>query len=273
MVQELADRIAGSERFGPVFVAGPAAVYRGIDPRLEVIDTDGSLGDNVRASLDHIASSLQGRPVGFLTCDVLPDSAALRRLADLHRSHVPCDLWFPIVRAPEDPGRLGASAWKPKYRVVPKAGEEAVGILPGHLAIGDPGAFRVGFLCKLLGIGYRTRNRSIPYRTVVMVRDILVHLLGEDLRNLARLRAPVLTVGVLRAGLSTARRLHKGTVTQRDLEDALRIIFMKTAHRRTYPERRVRMPIVDELSLALDIDTVEEAREHGGDVAESNTGP
>ena len=39
---------------------------------------------------------------------------------------------------------------------------------------------------------------------------------------------------------------------------------------RRHPERHVRLPIVEGLSLALDIDTVEEARAAGGDVAGVN---
>ena len=85
-------------------------------------------------------------------------------MADYSRQ-APCDLWFPLIQAPEDQGELGASAWKPVYRLVPGPGRAPVRILPGHLAVIDPGALRLNFLYRLVQLGYRTRNRSIRYRS------------------------------------------------------------------------------------------------------------
>jgi hypothetical protein len=189
-----------------------------------------------------------------------------------HREDCPCDLWFPMVRRPEDRARLGASAWKPTYRIVPEEGRPAVAVLPGHLVVADPQALRLEFLYRLFQLGYRTRNRSIEHRRSTMVRGLLAELLLQDLLNLGRLKPPTLTWTVLGAALPAARALARGTITRARLEDALRRLFVRRRHRRRYPDRRVVLPFVDELTLALDIDTEEEARDHGGELAGGDGG-
>jgi len=179
----------------------------------------------------------------------------------------PCDLWYPLVRAPERSAELGASEWKPGYRLQPNGENAAVNVLPGHLAVADPGSMRLEFLFRLLDLGYRTRNRTINYRRSVMIRGLVFELLFQDLRHLMTLRPPTLTASVIRAGVSAASELREGSITQRRLEDALRKIFVASRHRRRYPDRRTLLPIVDELWLALDIDTEEEVRAAGGAIA------
>ena len=48
-------------------------------------------------------------------------------------------------------------------------------------------------------------------------------------------------------------------------------LFVKSRYLRRNPGRRVTCPIVEGLSLALDIDTEEEARQFGGDVTDHLT--
>lgn len=81
------------------------------------------------------------------------------------------------------------------------------------------------------------------------------------------MRLPNLTWTVLHSGLPAVRELKAGTITRAHLEDAIRRIIVTTRHRRRSPERRVLMPVVEGLSLALDIDTGEEAREMGAGLA------
>jgi len=57
-----------------------------------------------------------------------------------------------------------------------------------------------------------------------------------------------------------------GTIELERLTDPL---FVDPAHRRAHPEGRFRLPIVDAPSLALDIDTEEEAEERGVEVGRS----
>ena len=79
----------------------------------------------------------------------------------------------------EDRSALGAFAWKPVYRIVPEPGEEAVRILPGHLGIFEPRSLRLPLLYRLLGLAYRTRNRSIKRRRSAMLRAVLLALRGR----------------------------------------------------------------------------------------------
>jgi len=201
--------------------------------------------------------------MAFITCDVLPEAETLRALMANQDSHG-CDLWFPLIRA-DDVERLGASRWKPAYRVPPRRGEPAARILPGHLIVFDPAGLRLDFIYRLFQLGYATRNRSIAYRRSVMVRNLLGQLLYQDLLHVLGLRLPTLTWTVLTSGTAAAAELRAGTVTRKRLENFVRRMFVTAGHRRRHPERRVSMPLVDALALALDIDTVGEAQAAGAE--------
>jgi hypothetical protein len=267
MVETIVELIIASGRFGPVYVAGPTKVYENVRCDAAMIEANGTFGQNIQTSLERVRAIHPGSPIGFITCDVLPEVDSLLALLAHYDSHAPCDLWFPLVVAPEDKEQLGASAWKPLYKIAPRDGEPALRILPGHLVIVDPEALRLKFLYRLFQLGYRTRNRPIDRRRSVMVRKLLKSLLYQDLLHILGFRFPDLTWTVLRAGIMAARELRNGTITQARLENFLRQIFVKYKHRKRFPDRRVLTPLVDELWLALDIDTEEEARERGGDLA------
>ena len=98
-----------------------------------------------------------------------------------------------------------------------------------------------------------------------MVRNLLGQLLYQDLLHVLGLRLPTLTWTVLTNGTAAAAELRAGTVTRRRLENFVRRMFVTARHRRRHPERRVSMPLVDALPLALDIDTVDEARAAGAE--------
>lgn len=268
LVETVADRLEASRCFRPIYVAGPRAALASLGRRCELIDADGTLGQNIRVSIETVRREHPERPIAFITCDVVPDVETIRNLVAAWERRAPCDLWFPMIHAPEDRGALGASSWKPAYRIVPREGLPAVEILPGHLAIVDPAALRLKFLYRLIEVGYRTRNRSINARRGVMIRGVVLALLYQDLLHVLTLRAPTLTWTVLRVGIAAARGLRDGRITRARLEDALRQIFVTSRHRRRYPDRRVLLPIVEGLSLALDIDTEEEARAVGAAVVD-----
>jgi hypothetical protein len=266
LVESVIDRLQNSERFHPIYIVGPRSIFGAVCAGCSLVDSDGTFGENIRTSIDAVRAEHPGRPIAFVTCDILPEVDTLRVLMEDYEAQAPCDLWFPLVHAPEDRGSLGASSWKPRYRIVPRDGEPAVRILPGHLAVVDPVALRLKFLYRIFQLGYRTRNRSINYRRSVIVRGVVSELMIQDLLHLFTLRAPTLTWSVLREGIAAARELRDGRITRRRLERALRRIFVTSRHRRNHPERHVRLPIVEGLSLALDIDTEEEARAAGADV-------
>ncbi len=265
------ERLEQSDEFAPIYIAGPKSVYGARRSSATVVDVTGSIDATVRAGVEAVAGAHPGAPLAFITCDVLPESAALGRLMALYRAAAPCDAFLPMIRAPRDRSALGASAYKPTYRVVPEAGGAPVAVLPCHLAVVDVGALRMNFIYRVMRLIYRTRNRPIAYRRRVMLRGIFFELIYQDLRHVLGARLPNLTWSVLRTGLPAVEALKAGTITRARLEDAVRGIFVTARHRKRHPERWVSMPVVDELSLALDIDTEEEAREMGAELSEDDS--
>jgi hypothetical protein len=260
------ERLEQSGLFAPVYIAGPRSVYADYARRATLVDVAGAVDETVRAGIEAAADAHPGAPVAITTCDVLPEVDTLARVMARYRAAAPCDGFLPMIRAPEDHAALGASAYKPIYRVVPEAGGVPVEVLPCHLAVIDAAAFRMNFIYRALRLIYRTRNRPIAYRRAVILRGIIAELLYQDVRHVLGLRLPNLTWSVLHAGLPAVRALKAGTITRTHLEDAIRRIFVTARHQSRYPERRIHMPIVEGLSLALDIDTEEEAAAMGAEL-------
>lgn len=264
LIETLFDRLERAGRFDPIYIVGPRHAFGNLPPRFRLIDSDGTFGQNLKSGIDAGRARHGDSALAFVTCDILPDARRLAALMECYDEVEPVDLWYPLVRAPAVSADLGASEWKPGYRIQPEGEQAPVDVLPGHLVVVNPAAMRLEFLYRLLDLGYRTRNRPINYRRSVMIRGLVFELLLQDLRHLFTLRPPTLTGSVIRAGVNAAAELREGRITQRRLEDALRKIFVASRHRRRHPERRTRLPIVDELWLALDIDTEEEVRAVGG---------
>jgi len=264
LVAWLVERLLAAEGFGPVTIAGPAQVYAPLGLAARIVDTDASVARNLRAAIEAHESAGAG-PMAVLACDVLPSTAELVALRARYEADAPCALWFPFVRVPKDLGRLGAFAWKPEYRVVLPSGEE-VPILPGHLGLFDPATLRLPLLYRLFDAAYRTRNHSVGYRRAVMLRMVLLSLLVQDVKLLASLKAPSRTLTILRSGLRLARELRAGRIRLAELERLIGRIFLRHHLAGLAPERGIRYPLVDWISLAEDIDTEEEAREVHGEV-------
>lgn len=258
------ERLQQCRAFDPIVIAGPQQVYRDAGISARVVHTDGNFGENIRAGVEALRAEHPGSPLAITTCDILPDVGEFRALLQDYYEGAPFDLWGPLIRTPAELDRLGAFAWKPTYRIRPEPGAEAVRILPGHLVIVDPQALRLDFLYRLFQVAYRSRNRPLAYRRGYMIRQTLGALLAQDLIHLLTFRLPNVTWSVLRSGVRATRKLRDGTTTRAELEDAVRRIFVRTAHRLRFPERRVGLPLLEGLSLAQDIDTVEEAEARGG---------
>jgi hypothetical protein len=270
LIEVLVERLRQSDGFGPIWIAGPASAYRNADVEAEIVDTDGSFGENIKRALEAVSASIGDGPLAFITCDVLPDPEGLAELLEDYRRSAPTTFWFPLVRA-ADAAALGPSAWKPRYSIVPEEGRPPVSILPGHLAVCQPKALRLEFLYRLFGLGYRSRNRPLRYRKTYMLRGVLGGLLLQDLLHVLGFRVPNLTWTVIRHGVPTANRLRKGEASLQEIEEAVRFIFVKRRHRRAHRDHRVRFPLTDQLWLARDIDTVEEARAAGATMASGAT--
>lgn len=263
LVSVVLERLAESGAFDPLIVAGPARVYAGLTDRAEIVDTDSNFGANIRAAVEHVRRIAPGHPVAFTTCDIVPTIDDLREAIAAWRAEGPCDLWSALVRVPQNRRLLGASAWKPAYRVVPRHGDEPIAILPGHLTIADPEALRLRFVYDLFDRGYRLRNRSVVGRVVLMPAGLLAAILWQDVLHVASGRLPTLTLDTVGSGIVTGMRLARGRASLIELGAASRRIFVKRRHRAAWPERRVVLSVVDGLSLALDIDTEEELEAHG----------
>lgn len=261
LIQILIDRMLATGVFGPVFIAGPREVYEPWVEHAEVIHTDGTFGDNLRTSVEWVRQELRPEMLAVTTCDILPDEQELAVAMEDLKLHLPLDFWMPQIPIPEDPHSLGASEWKPKYRLVPYGEKKAVPILPGHIIICNPDVVRLRIVYRAFGLLYRTRNRSMAYRRVVLVRNLLWSLVVEDFKQVLKLRPPRLFVNMVYNALVFVSKLKAGVASVKDAEVRLRKVFIIHSHRKKYPDRRGRVLLTPALSLAKDIDTEEEARE------------
>ena len=267
LIEHLVERYLASGAFGPIYVAGPSRAYSQAQIDAETIDTDGAFGKNIRAGIEGARARHPNGPVAFSTCDILPTRDDLAHVLEDYEAFSPSDLWFPMISAPADPGLLGESSWKPKYVVLTATGESA-SVLPCHVAIVDPDALRLRFLYRLLDVTYQTRNRPIQYRRWYAIRKLLFGILFHDLLHMMKLQAPTLTRDTAISGWKAARKLRDQKLTQPELESVIRRLFAKSSHRKKFPERRTRLPILQGLSLARDIDTWEEAAAFGAKTQE-----
>lgn len=262
LISHIIEQLEESGEFDPILVAGPAKVYRNATTRIPVIDTNQTLAQNVRLALETVRAEHPDAPVAFLTCDVLPTARELRTLlADYRRDPSP-SVWCPAVAVPADREGLGAFGWKPGYPLR-LGSDEVVTVLPGHLVIVRPGGLRLRFIYRLAQIAYRSRNRSISYRRSFMLLRILPELVVQDLLQVLALRPPTFTYTVIKHGLSAARKLKEGALPLDELELALSRMAVKSRFLTRNPKAGVRVPIVETVSIAEDIDTEEEARQVG----------
>lgn len=261
LIDHLIERLRQLDAFEPIFVAGPDASYGRVRQGAEVIDTDGSFGENLQAAVEAVQERCPNRPIAFTACDILPAAEEMRYLLADFEAHRPLDFWFPMILAPQDREKLGASAWKPQYGIAASPGEPAQAILPGHLVVVDPDALRLGFIYRSFELAYRSRNRPLVYRFFFIVGHLLLYLLRKDMRQLLRLRPPLITATAVYEAAVIVTKLRRRTMTTSELARRFRIIYVRSAHRREYPHREGRLPLMAGLSLAKDMDTQEEAEE------------
>lgn len=265
LIDHLLLRLGQAEVFDPIFIAGPASAYGESRQGVVVIDTDGSFGENIEASVAFVRAQCPGTPLAVTTCDILPDPEEMRTMLADYGAHTHLDFWFPMILAPASRKRLGASAWKPQYRIAPSPGAPPKAILPGHLVIVDPESIRLGFINRSFELAYRSRNRPLLYRSFFIVSRLLLYLLGKDLRQILNLRVPAVTLAVIFQAVIMVHKLRRGTMTPDELARRFRMIFVRSRHRRRYPERYGRLPLIDAISFAKDMDTQEEAEERAAE--------
>ena len=261
IIDILIERLKASGCFDPIFIAGPGKLYGSERLGCRIIDTDSTFGDNIKAAIEALVVECPGHPIAITTCDILPEVEELHRLMEDYYHHQPLDFWFPAILAPEEEEVLGASSWKPKYRVSPMPGAEPRTLLPGHLLVADPLAVRRPLVYRTFDLAYKSRNRPILYRLGLIVGHIFGGLVLQDLRLLFTLRLPTMTYTVIYNGVLLALHLRRGVITPEEMAQRLHRIFVRYRHRRRHPERQGRTPLKHGLSLARDIDTLEEAEE------------
>jgi len=260
LVQHVIECIRGADFFDPVVLAGPAAVYSSMNIDARILDTDDSFGVNIRNAVEQVHAEYPDKPVAFITCDVLPEYEELRLAIDDYRQSRETDLWFPLIRYGAA-GTLGTSDWKPRYSVTPEGEEEAVSVLPGHLVIVRPAAIRRRFLYRLMNVTYNTRNRPVLYRTWMLFSRLAGAMTREDFSALMTGHLPRLWFRALRDGITAGISLSRGGTPVSELERVADNVLIWPHLRKQWPDRGVRAPVLDALSLARDIDTREEARE------------
>ncbi len=261
LIDLLLEPLKESGCFDPIYIAGPASEYGESRQGCEVIDTNSSFGANIDAALKVVLPESPDGVVALTTCDILPTEEELRDLMSDYFSRAPIDFWSPLIEAPDEPDQLGASFWKPKYQVAEEPGGPPVSFLPGHLIVVDTVAARLPLVVRAFDLAYKTRNRPILYRLVVMVGGVLAGLLRHDLKHLLSFRLPTMTFSVVYNGVMLALELRKGNSTADQLAARIEKSFVHYRHRRQYPERVGRLALMQGLSLAKDFDTQEEAAE------------
>ncbi|MEM9293028.1 MAG: hypothetical protein AAGD01_15210 [Acidobacteriota bacterium] len=261
LIAAVVRRYRSSGAFDPIWVAGPREIYGEAVAGAEVIDTDGHLAANLRATLHHLWNAGFSGALAFSSCDVLPEVDELHILLEDYHAHAPSDYWMPQIRVPEDPSLLGASQYKPRYGLKTSRSSEPVDVLPGHLVIMRPEGFRYELLFAYFEAVYVTRSTPLRRRVVIMGLRLLFYMLRKDFKTLLTGGGPGMTYECGRHGYAIARRLPREELTFEQLAYLVSRCFVRRSQRRQHPSWRGRMPLFDALSLAKDIDTEEEAQE------------
>ncbi|MDX1503903.1 MAG: NTP transferase domain-containing protein, partial [Thermoanaerobaculia bacterium] len=265
LIDLVVERFAASGGFGRLLIAGPGRYYGERRGPAEVVDTDREFAANIRAGME-AARKYSPEAVCFTTCDLLPDVDEVQRVMEDYYRHAPLAFWFPAIRSPARTDLLGASAYKRRYQLRPEGSKVPEEVLPGHLVMVNPLAMRVELLQSSFELAYRTRTKTVARRFVIIIAGVLWRLLWHDLRAPLRLRLPLLTAEVFFNALPLALGLARGGIRQRTVETCLRRLFATRKWRRKNRGRRGRVPVLDALSLARDIDTRGEAEERSMEV-------
>ncbi len=255
LVGELIEQFVRSGRFRDPVLVGPASVYAGASPRCEIVDCDGSIAETLQSAVRVIESRFGAEvPVALTSCDVLPSADELEALLAAHYDPVSdCVFWGVLIEA--EAARMGASGWKPSYRL---AGGEAGGPLnlyPGHLTVVRVGALDVAVTTTLVGLAYQYRNRALLRRVPGMLAHGVVRLARHDFRRLRRLSWSAAAFNVPWQCLRAYARYQHGRLDVDGLERAFTKTLIRPGYREAAAGHPVRFVMSRTLSLAKDLDT------------------
>ena len=69
LIDVLIERLRESGCFDPIYIAGPVRDFGENRGPVQVIDTDGTFGDNMRAAVEHMVVECPGQDLAISTCD------------------------------------------------------------------------------------------------------------------------------------------------------------------------------------------------------------
>jgi hypothetical protein len=260
LAQELVERLRQSDRFEEPILVGPRHIYdRKVD--VEIVDVTGNLATTLRCVRQFVRARYRlSSPVAVTTCDILPAPDDIRCLMETcYAPDQKCMFWGQLVEA--RPKAMGASAWKPSYQLRTQAGQPPKNFYPGHLVIARPAALRMRLTNHLLQLAYRYRNWDMRTRHVPMVVHGLGRFVWEDLRNLASLRLPTLTLSVPYYCLRAYYRYRHQQLTVPDFEHHVGKVFLHRDFQGSAEGRPVVFALTGLTAFAKDIDTRAELEE------------
>ena len=260
LAAELVQRIHSSHCFSEPLVLGPKPWY---DQKVdcEVVHVEGTLvqtlGQLTRTVMDRFTTH---QPIAIIACDILPSAADLQQLINEdYAPHADTMFWWQMIEAkPED---MGASDWKPSYRLPREPGQTPLTLYPGHVVVIRPNALRLQLIIRLLELAYKYRNLALEKRRAGITYGAIGALIAQDIRNLLELQLPVLTFVLPYVGLRDFLKYRRGTVSLRDHEYFLKKSFLHRRYHRAADDRPVVISTTSLLSFAKDIDTKAELEE------------
>ena len=260
LAAELVARIRASGCFAEPLLLGPAKWYDGqID--CEIVNVEGTLLQTLRQLTRTVTDRFPGhQPIAITACDILPSAGDFEQLIEQdYKPHAETMFWWQMIEAL--PQEMGASSWKPSYRMPSEPGQAPLVLYPGHVVIARPDALRLQLINRLLELAYRYRNRVLERRYIGVTLGALGSLLAQDVRNLAEFQLPVLTVALPYVGLRDFFKYRRGKATLRDHEYFLTKTFLHRRYHQAAEGRPVVISTTNLPSFAKDIDTKAELEE------------
>lgn len=254
LAAELVERLRCSGRFADPIVIGPRHVYEELVD-CEVVDAAGNLALTFERIRELIRTRFDAAaPIAVITCDVLPTVSELQTLmTESYDPHSECHFWGQLVHA--EPIHMGAGHWKPSYRFRRAADQPLINLYPGHLVIVRPAALRIRLTSHMLRLAYSFRNVDLNRRWLRMILRGSGQLIAEDMRNLLRLKAPLLSILIPFYCLRAYGQYRRGRLTVPNFGHYVGKVFLHRASLHTALSAPVVFSITPIVSLAKDIDT------------------
>jgi hypothetical protein len=260
LLSELINHVRDSDRFLDPIVIGPTKIFSDLVD-CEVVNTEG----NLPITLETIARFITSRfapdqKIAFLTSDILPTAQEIRDVFD--NCYLPNSaslFWGLLVQAKIN--ELGASNWKPVYHFKLDQESALTSLYPGHFIITCYGALRMNLLNRLLSVAYRFRNLELRKRPIRLFLGSLSALVCEDLRQLLKFKAPLVTITILFHGIRGYLQYRIGKSSVLDFSFHLgRMVLEKNFYQQANG-MPLRFSVSKILSFAKDIDTQREFEE------------